>query len=243
MGLVSFLAQLIPTPRGLCLLSDSCEGVDLNSVPYSTTPSSLTLLVPLLVKKMVRAPVVDKDGVRRGAWSFEEDEKLRAYVQRYGPSKWRELPTLAGLTRCGKSCRLRWLNYLRPDNEIKNHWNAHLKKQVNPKPQSSTQPKPKQLTSQVIEAKREDFTGYSSTTFGILESSSLSQQTSSCDDNFATQNWGVEDYDPSGYYEDIWTEQCVSDVLDGCLEFSADYEIGIFSPQHHEPTYDDNYID
>ncbi|XP_022944612.1 transcription factor MYB30-like [Cucurbita moschata] len=230
---------------------------------------------------MVRAPVVDKDGVRRGAWSFEEDEKLRAYVHRYGPSKWRELPTLAGLTRCGKSCRLRWLNYLRPgikrgnytdeendlicnlhkkhgnrwstiaaklpgrtDNEIKNHWNAHLKKQVKPKPQSSTQPKPKQLTSQVIEAKREDFTGYSSTTFGILESSSLSQQTSSCDDNFATQNWGVEDYDRSGYYEDFWTtEQCVSDVLDGCLEFSADYEIGIFSPQHHEPTYDDNYID
>ncbi|KAL5650180.1 hypothetical protein ACJX0J_040989, partial [Zea mays] len=71
------------------------------------------------------------------------------------------------LNRCGKSCRLRWTNYLRPDikrgpftpeehnsilqlhavvgnkwsmiaaqmpgrtdNEIKNYWNTHMKKQI-----------------------------------------------------------------------------------------------------------------
>lgn len=45
---------------------------------------------------MVRAPVVDKDGVKRGAWSLEEDQKLRAYVEKYGPWKWREVPRLAG---------------------------------------------------------------------------------------------------------------------------------------------------
>ncbi|KAJ1255075.1 hypothetical protein BS78_K293700, partial [Paspalum vaginatum] len=28
---------------------------------------------------------------------------------------WRSLPKAAGLLRCGKSCRLRWINYLRPD--------------------------------------------------------------------------------------------------------------------------------
>ncbi|KAI3728793.1 hypothetical protein L6452_17436 [Arctium lappa] len=64
---------------------------------------------------MVRAPRFDKDGTKKGAWSEEEDNKLRAFVQKYGHRNWRQLPTLAGLSRCGKSCRLRWMNYLRPN--------------------------------------------------------------------------------------------------------------------------------
>ncbi|KAE8645759.1 transcription factor MYB10-like [Cucumis sativus] len=64
---------------------------------------------------MVRAPFYDENGIKKGAWSAEEDEKLRAYVQEYGHCNWRELPRYAGLLRCGKSCRLRWINYLRPD--------------------------------------------------------------------------------------------------------------------------------
>ncbi|XP_061336797.1 transcription factor MYB15-like [Gastrolobium bilobum] len=64
---------------------------------------------------MVRAPSYDKNGIKKGAWSKEEDERLRAYIQRYGHFNWRQLPKFAGLARCGKSCRLRWLNYLRPD--------------------------------------------------------------------------------------------------------------------------------
>ncbi|GJU37160.1 transcription factor MYB4-like protein [Tanacetum coccineum] len=63
---------------------------------------------------MVRAPCVDKNGIKKGAWSEEEDNQLRDYVQRYGHWNWRELPKYAGLARCGKSCRLRWMNYLRP---------------------------------------------------------------------------------------------------------------------------------
>ncbi|KAJ0729852.1 putative transcription factor MYB-HB-like family [Helianthus annuus] len=63
---------------------------------------------------MVRAPCIDKNGVKRGAWSEEEDNKLREYIERYGHWNWRELPKYAGLARCGKSCRLRWMNYLRP---------------------------------------------------------------------------------------------------------------------------------
>ncbi|XP_048233075.1 transcription factor WER-like [Ricinus communis] len=63
---------------------------------------------------MVRAPFFDKNGLKKGAWSQEEDDKLRAYVQRYGHWNWRQLPKFAGLSRCGKSCRLRWMNYLRP---------------------------------------------------------------------------------------------------------------------------------
>lgn len=45
---------------------------------------------------MVRAPFYGKDGLKKGAWSHEEDEKLRAYVQNHGHPNWRELPKLAG---------------------------------------------------------------------------------------------------------------------------------------------------
>ncbi|CAN1843980.1 Transcription factor MYB15 [Linum perenne] len=64
---------------------------------------------------MVRGAFFDKNGLKKGAWSKEEDDKLRAYIVRYGHWNWRELPKFAGLSRCGKSCRLRWINYLRPD--------------------------------------------------------------------------------------------------------------------------------
>ncbi|KAK3032251.1 hypothetical protein RJ639_037425 [Escallonia herrerae] len=63
---------------------------------------------------MVRTPCFDKNGLKKGAWSKEEDDKLKAYIQRYGNWNWRQLPKFAGLSRCGKSCRLRWMNYLRP---------------------------------------------------------------------------------------------------------------------------------
>ncbi|CAL9202282.1 unnamed protein product, partial [Musa hybrid cultivar] len=52
--------------------------------------------------------------VNRGAWTAEEDQKLVDYVRDHGDKNWRTLPAKAGLNRCGKSCRLRWLNYLRP---------------------------------------------------------------------------------------------------------------------------------
>ncbi|XP_050378662.1 transcription factor MYB3-like [Argentina anserina] len=51
----------------------------------------------------------------KGAWSIEEDKKLIDYIQKHGEGCWNSLPKAAGLRRCGKSCRLRWINYLRPD--------------------------------------------------------------------------------------------------------------------------------
>ncbi|KAK9747856.1 hypothetical protein RND81_02G019100 [Saponaria officinalis] len=53
--------------------------------------------------------------MRKGLWSPEEDEKLNNYIARFGVGCWSSIPKLAGLQRCGKSCRLRWINYLRPD--------------------------------------------------------------------------------------------------------------------------------
>ncbi|XP_051113286.1 transcription factor MYB26-like [Andrographis paniculata] len=57
----------------------------------------------------------NKQKVKRGLWSPEEDEKLINYISSYGHGSWSTVPRLAGLQRCGKSCRLRWINYLRPD--------------------------------------------------------------------------------------------------------------------------------
>ncbi|KAH7297581.1 hypothetical protein KP509_25G002300 [Ceratopteris richardii] len=56
-----------------------------------------------------------KQKLTRGLWSPDEDEKLRACIMKHGPGNWSSVPELAGIQRCGKSCRLRWINYLRPD--------------------------------------------------------------------------------------------------------------------------------
>ncbi|KAE8694579.1 Protein ODORANT1 [Hibiscus syriacus] len=116
---------------------------------------------------MGRQPCCDKLGVKKGPWTAEEDKKLVNFILTKGQCCWRAVPRLAGLRRCGKSCRLRWTNYLRPDlkrgllseteeqlvielhaclgnrwskiaarlpgrtdNEIKNHWNTHIKKKL-----------------------------------------------------------------------------------------------------------------
>ncbi|KAH6759368.1 myb domain protein 43 [Perilla frutescens var. frutescens] len=116
---------------------------------------------------MGRQPCCNKVGVKKGPWSAEEDRKLIDFILTNGQCCWRAVPKLAGLLRCGKSCRLRWTNYLRPDvkrgllseyeekividlhaqlgnrwskivshlpgrtdNEIKNHWNTHIKKKL-----------------------------------------------------------------------------------------------------------------
>ncbi|XP_074369582.1 transcription factor MYB36-like [Apium graveolens] len=65
---------------------------------------------------MGRAPCCDKANVKKGPWSPEEDAKLKSYIDTYGTgNNWIALPQKIGLKRCGKSCRLRWLNYLRPN--------------------------------------------------------------------------------------------------------------------------------
>nr|GEU59525.1 hypothetical protein [Tanacetum cinerariifolium] len=52
---------------------------------------------------------------RKGPWTSEEDRLLVHHVNVHGEGRWNTVATLAGLKRNGKSCRLRWVNYLRPD--------------------------------------------------------------------------------------------------------------------------------
>ncbi|KAH7528605.1 transcription factor MYB3 [Ziziphus jujuba] len=63
----------------------------------------------------MRKPCCEKKDTNKGAWSRQEDQKLIDYIQKHGEGCWSSLPQAAGLRRCGKSCRLRWINYLRPD--------------------------------------------------------------------------------------------------------------------------------
>ncbi|XP_075488016.1 transcription factor MYB48-like [Primulina tabacum] len=59
--------------------------------------------------------VVGEEGWKKGPWTAEEDRLLMEYVKLHGEGRWNNVATLVGLKRNGKSCRLRWVNYLRPD--------------------------------------------------------------------------------------------------------------------------------
>ncbi|KAK1438932.1 hypothetical protein QVD17_04745 [Tagetes erecta] len=51
---------------------------------------------------------------RKGPWTPEEDDVLIEYVRMHGEGRWSSVAGCSGLKRSGKSCRLRWVNYLRP---------------------------------------------------------------------------------------------------------------------------------
>ncbi|XP_047173805.1 MYB-like transcription factor EOBII [Vigna umbellata] len=53
-------------------------------------------------------------GWKKGPWTGEEDKLLSEYVSLYGEGRWSSVAKFTGLNRSGKSCRLRWVNYLKP---------------------------------------------------------------------------------------------------------------------------------
>ncbi|KAL6138518.1 hypothetical protein ACLB2K_063800 [Fragaria x ananassa] len=61
------------------------------------------------------AVAVEGENLRKGPWLEEEDERLTMYVRLKGNRRWDALAKESGLRRSGRSCRLRWLNYLRPN--------------------------------------------------------------------------------------------------------------------------------
>nr|GMD14572.1 transcription factor GAMYB-like [Ipomoea batatas] len=53
--------------------------------------------------------------LKKGPWTSAEDAILVDYVTKHGEGNWNAVQKHSGLARCGKSCRLRWANHLRPD--------------------------------------------------------------------------------------------------------------------------------
>ncbi|KAK8960496.1 Transcription factor GAMYB [Platanthera guangdongensis] len=53
-------------------------------------------------------------GIRKGPWQAEEDAALMDYVAKHGPRDWSSIRSKGLLPRTGKSCRLRWVNKLKP---------------------------------------------------------------------------------------------------------------------------------
>ncbi|CAN1232496.1 Transcription factor MYB101 [Linum perenne] len=54
-------------------------------------------------------------GLKKGPWTAAEDAILMEYVKKHGEGNWNSVQKNSGLMRCGKSCRLRWANHLRPN--------------------------------------------------------------------------------------------------------------------------------
>ncbi|KAM5585542.1 hypothetical protein ABKV19_004767 [Rosa sericea] len=54
-------------------------------------------------------------GLKKGPWTAVEDRILMEYVSKHGEGNWNSVQWNSGLKRCGKSCRLRWANHLRPN--------------------------------------------------------------------------------------------------------------------------------
>ncbi|CAJ2636997.1 unnamed protein product [Trifolium pratense] len=57
----------------------------------------------------------DDNELRKGPWTLEEDDLLIKHIANHGEGRWNFLAMSSGLRRTGKSCRLRWLNYLNPN--------------------------------------------------------------------------------------------------------------------------------
>ncbi|XP_044466390.1 transcription factor MYB101-like [Mangifera indica] len=53
--------------------------------------------------------------LKKGPWTAAEDAILMEYVKKHGEGNWNSVQKNTGLMRCGKSCRLRWANHLRPN--------------------------------------------------------------------------------------------------------------------------------
>ncbi|KAL3653132.1 hypothetical protein CASFOL_002813 [Castilleja foliolosa] len=117
---------------------------------------------------------MENEVMRKGPWTEQEDVQLVFYVNLFGDRRWDFVAKVSGLkvglNRTGKSCRLRWVNYLHPglkrgkltpleerlvlelhskwgnrwsriarnipgrtDNEIKNYWRTHMRKEAQEK--------------------------------------------------------------------------------------------------------------
>ncbi|XP_071736256.1 transcription factor GAMYB-like [Rutidosis leptorrhynchoides] len=87
------------------MTSESDERI--NSRDYIDSPS--------IDEASTERNMVGNGSLKKGPWTSAEDAILMEYVNKHGEGNWNAVQKHSGLSRCGKSCRLRWANHLRPD--------------------------------------------------------------------------------------------------------------------------------
>jgi len=86
-----------------------------------STSTTMTTTKKSNTRKRKQSELTGSDGFAhvKGAWSDEEDQKLKDLVKKYGPKRWSVIAEkLPG--RIGKQCRERWYNHLDPS--VKKDW-------------------------------------------------------------------------------------------------------------------------
>ncbi|XP_073134012.1 transcription factor MYB48-like [Henckelia pumila] len=157
-----------------------------------------------------------KEDTKKGPWTEQEDVQLVFYVKLFGDRRWDFIANVSGLKRTGKSCRLRWVNYLNPglkrgkmtpneeklvlelhkkwgnrwsriarklpgrtDNEIKNYWRTHLRKEAQ-------------------EKKKKGMSSYSSSSSSNSSSSSSGSKSPTVEPTPVTENTECSFHDTGG---------------------------------------------
>ncbi|CAA0838871.1 myb domain protein 33 [Striga hermonthica] len=89
---------------GRCITTESEDGLFSTDSPFSSDGDTLS--------GSLKGPGVV---LKKGPWTAAEDAILVDYVKKHGEGNWNAVQKHSGLSRCGKSCRLRWANHLRPN--------------------------------------------------------------------------------------------------------------------------------
>ncbi|XP_020592623.1 transcription factor MYB48-like [Phalaenopsis equestris] len=84
---------------------DKKTAVDIKEEPGVVPPA----------KSSANAGPPEASPLKKGPWTAAEDAILIEYVKTHGEGNWNAVQKNIGLQRCGKSCRLRWANHLRPN--------------------------------------------------------------------------------------------------------------------------------
>ncbi|CAF2164225.1 unnamed protein product, partial [Brassica napus] len=103
------------------LRGDSANGRKLHKAvdKWNTQLKSLSMSITNRMGKVLHDSESGQDFAvektfHKGPWTSAEDQLLTAYVDKHGEGNWNAVQKHSGLSRCGKSCRLRWVNHLRP---------------------------------------------------------------------------------------------------------------------------------
>ncbi|KAI3499190.1 hypothetical protein L1887_34983 [Cichorium endivia] len=188
---------------------------------------------------MVRAPYFDKNGMKKGAWSEDEDAKLKAYMEKTRHGNWRQLPKLAVYCRWSKiAANLPG----RSDNEIKNYWHTHLRKRAKHNSilscstnQNVQNVEPKKEKGE-INLSRIDEKDEAEIILPVLRSKSLSEAnneqpslSSSSRSYYIASDSNPLPLSTNGSFEDFWTKPFLPDTFSSTSDEYSYYEFSTLS--------------